>query len=83
MAIGGAHPVRPLVRHEAAVAGEQMKFDAARREALVVFPLRDHGDPAAARLADTAPRAAQDSARQTRELLFEARVRQKDPVILG
>jgi hypothetical protein len=29
--------VRPLIRHKAAVAGEQVKFDAARHQTLVVF----------------------------------------------
>src|SRR5450631_1039667 len=36
MAIRGANQVRPLIRHKAAIAREQMKFDAARRKALVI-----------------------------------------------
>src|SRR5216684_7291129 len=35
--IRGPHAVRPLIRHKAAVAREQVKFNAARRKTLVVF----------------------------------------------
>ena len=35
--IRGPHPVRPLIRHVAAVAREQMKFAAARRKTVVVY----------------------------------------------
>src|SRR6202022_4131842 len=37
IAAGGAHPVRPLIRHVAAVTREQMEFAAAPREAFVEF----------------------------------------------
>src|ERR1700737_4290842 len=43
MGISRAHPVRPLIRHIAAVAREQMKFGAARRKAVVIFQVAMFG----------------------------------------